>query len=74
MDQAQSMLGAGYSDPNRVGHNGPGPGIGHMGYNSYLAGTGRDNMLGAYGSGLNNIGSTAGPGGVYQNNVGDMSS
>ena len=51
--------------------------MGHMGYNSYMGGPGgRDNMLGPYGTGLNNIGNTAGGGpvGVYPNNVGDMTS
>lgn len=43
------MIGGPYNDGNRTAINSNVPPIGHVGYNGYIAGSGRDNMLGTYG-------------------------
>ena len=62
----------GYQDVNRGIISASRPGLGTVGYNGYRGGESRDNMLGSFGGGLNDVGGT-GPG-VYQNNVVDVPS
>lgn len=46
--------------------------MGHVGYNGFMGPQSRDNILGSYAPGLNDMRTAAGPSGVYSNNNVDL--